>query len=954
MIEIKQIEEEMLEFWKNNKIYEKAVKKNSKGKKFYFLQGPPYTSGRLHIGHAWNNNMKDIAMRYFRLKGMNVWDRAGYDMHGLPTENKVQEKLKLKDKKDILKYGLDKFTKECHNFSVENAEIMNKDLKRMGIWMDFENAYMPITNEYIEGEWAFIKKAWEQKRLYLGKKVMHWDAQSETSLAKHELEYENVKDTSIFLKFQIKGKKDEYFIIWTTTPWTIFFNLAIMVNPDLEYVKVQVENEYWIVAKALAGAFIHGLLGKEYKVVEEFLGKELEGREYVHPFYNDLKKVYDNLKKQWKNVHTVILSKEYVDVSSGSGLVHCAPGCGPEDYEVGQKYGIGAFNTLNEKGEFEDMGMFNGWVAKEDDKKFIQEFEKKGCLVEKTEVEHEYPFSWRSHKPVVFRATEQWFLKIEDLVPKLLEFNKDVYWVPNRSGEDYERWTKNLRDNGLTRQRFWGCPMPIWINEKDKNDFIVIGSLNELKELAKDVPKDLHRPYIDKVVIEKNGKKYKRVEDVIDVWIDSGTASWNCLYNKPELIKEWFPADLVLEATEQTKLWFNMLQICSLIMFKKSAYKNVFVHGMILDFQGMKMSKSLGNIISPYEVIDKYCSEVLRYYLCNSTAGENINFSWEDVKQKQRNLLVLMNTANYLIDLNSKESKERGIEERYILSRLNSTIEKVTELFETYQLDETITEIEKLFLDISRVYIKVTRDKSIENREVVFSALKESYIKTIQMFSTICPLFTEYIWQQLRKKGLVNEESVHLSKWPKADKKLIDAELENEFNCALEIIEKGLAERDKTGIGLKWPLAKAMIHYYKKPDKLIENVIKNQLNVKEIIWKTEIQTRVQNKIINGEWKVELDTEITPELEAEGYARNIIRSVQSLRKKLSMVKEDKISLKIIAEEGMLMLLKKQERLIKERTNAEEFEMLNKEDKINGYEKEELNIKGKKIGIFLDKI
>ena len=353
MYNFKEIEESVLKFWEEKKIYEKVKSKNKKGKKFYFLQGPPYTSGRIHIGQAWNNSMKDIVMRYKRMKGYNVWDRAGYDMHGLPTANAVQKSLKLKDKEEIKKYGLEKFIKKCIEFSSKNAKQMDKDLWRLGVWMDFENAYWPIKSDFIEGIWWFIKKAWEQKRLYKGKKIMHWCSHCETSLAKHELEYKNVKENSIFLKFKLKNEEG-YLIIWTTTPWTIPFNLAVMVNPDLDYVKAEVETENgkekWIVAKALAATFISGLLGLKFKVVEEFKGNKLEGLEYEHPLYDKLREIYDNLKEKWKNVHTVILSKEYVDVTAGSGLVHSAPGCGPEDYEVGKKYGLEAFNELDEEG----------------------------------------------------------------------------------------------------------------------------------------------------------------------------------------------------------------------------------------------------------------------------------------------------------------------------------------------------------------------------------------------------------------------------------------------------------------------------------------------------------------------------------------------------------------------------------------------------------------------------
>jgi isoleucyl-tRNA synthetase len=932
MQDFKQIEEDILKFWIKNKIYEKSKKKNAKGKKFYFLQGPPYTSGKIHVGHAWNNSLKDIAMRYKRLNGFNVWDRAGYDMHGLPTENAVQKKLGLKTKEEIIQRGMDKFVKECMEFSIEHAKLMNQDLKRFGIWMDFDNAYMPVKKEFVSGEWMFFKKADEQKRLYKGTKVMHWDSETETALAKHELEYKSVKDTSVFLKFKKKGTENEYFLIWTTTPWTIPFNLAIMANPDVDYVKIEVETEngkeYWTLASVLAGIFMNSVIGKKFKVVEEFKGQELEGQEYEHFLEPEMQGKYQEIKKESPKVHSIILSKQYVETTSGTGLVHCAPGCGPEDEEVARGYQISGYNSLNERGELTE-GAFKGWIAKVDDKKFIEYFKEKGNLLATTEVEHEYPHSWRSHKPVVFRTTEQWFLKTADLVPKLLDFNKKVYWSPKKSGESYERWAENLRDNTAVRQRFWGCPVPIWVNEDDEKDYIVIGSSEELEKLTGKKLDDLsiHKPWIDKIIIKKDNKTYKRIPDVADVWIDSGTASWNCLNNDPKLIKEYFPADLVLEATEQTRLWFSLLQICSSIAFNKSCYENVYVHGMILDFEGTKMSKSIGNIISPYEVVDKFSSDIFRYYICEINSGENINFNWEDIKQKQRNLLVLTNIGNYLREMLREnkpqkiDTKSLDVEEKYILSRLNSTIKKTTALFEKYKLDETITEIEKLFLDLSRVYIKITRDKSNnpETKQIVLDTILQTYQQTLQMFSTICPLITEDLWQKLKDQKIVKEESVHLTNWPKSDLKLINPKLEKEFELALEIIEKGLAERDREQIGLKWPLAKATVTS-EKLNKELQEIIKTQLNIKSIEIKETKPTK-DNKIV--ELSVKLDTKLTPELESEGYAREISRKVQAARKKAGFIKTDKINLAVKLDKSLVDQLESQKDFIKDRTNAIEI-------------------------------
>ncbi len=945
MQDFKLVEEEMLKFWEGNDIYLKSKKKNAKGKKFYFLQGPPYTSGRLHIGHAWNNSMKDLAMRYFRLKGYDVWDRAGYDMHGLPTENKVQKDLNLKDKEEIVKFGLEKFALKCKEFSYNGAKQMNVDLKRFGIWMDFENAYMPITNDFMSAEWLLIKEAWKQKRLYKGKKVMSWCGNCETSLAKHELKYETLKEDSIFLKFKVDGKENEYLILWTTTAWTISFNLAVMVNPDLYYVRARVETkngkEVWVVAKDLAQVFISGLLGYKFEILEVFKGEKLEKLSYVHPLHEELKREYTELKKRCPNVHTVILSKQYVDTFAGSGLVHCAPGCGPEDYEVGREYGIEAYNTLDEKGII-TTGFFAGWVAKKDDRKFIEYFEKNGCLITETEVEHEYAHCWRCHKPIVFKATEQWFLKIEDLVPEILKYNQQIKWEPRSAKESYEAWISNLKDNGITRQRFWGTPVPIW--ECSCGHVEVIGGIEELKKKAiSKLPEDLHKPWIDSVKIKcsKCGKNIERVPDVLDVWIDSGTVSWSCLYypEKKEFFEKYFPADLILEATEQTRLWFSLLQICSAIMFKKPCYLGAYNHGMIFDFEGVKMSKSLGNIVSPYEVVEKYSSDIFRYYICGIAAGENINFNWEDIKQKQKNLIVFQNMGNYLLQLKEfggVEERELGIEEEYILSRLNSTIKEVSRLFESYKFDETIVQIEKLLLDLSRIYIKVTRDKSLESPGTVYGTLREVYVKAIQMFSTICPLYCEFIWQSLKKSGIVSEESVHLVTWPMFEEKLIDIELEKKFEGVMKIVEMGLAQRDKAQVGLKWPLSKAEVVCDVNLDEEVIGLISKQLNVKTIDY------------AKGELSVKLDITMNKELEEEGFAREIMRRVQSLRKEAGLNRNDRVRLYLKFE----IDLKRWKNLIAERCGAVEInfgaETLDKGSAVVG------EIKGKKFVLGIEKI
>src|SRR3989344_4167214 len=428
-----EIEKQILKFWKDKNIYQKLKKRNSKGKKFYFLQGPPYTSGKIHLGHAWNYSLKDLILRYKRMQGFNVWDRDGYDMHGLPIERAVQKQLNIKDKKEIEKYGIAKFINECRDFSLTMMQQMIQDFKNLGVWLNFEDPYMPITNEFMEAEWSLIKKAYNNKRLYQGEKVMTWCASCETSLAKHELEYKNIKDKSIFFKFKIKNKKNEYLTLWSTTAWTIPFNLGVMVNPKLDYVKAKVNNEIWILAKDLASPVINNFTNSKLNIIEEFKGKKLKGLKYEHPFYNTLKHHYNKLLKIHSNIFTIVLSEQFVDTSSGTGLVHMAPGSGPEDYEVGKENNIPPFNNLDEEGNYpSNMGEFSNLNAKKDNEKFIEALEKRNALIATTLTEHDYPHCWRCKKPVIFRTTKQWFFKIEDLITKMLKDSKKVNWIPKR------------------------------------------------------------------------------------------------------------------------------------------------------------------------------------------------------------------------------------------------------------------------------------------------------------------------------------------------------------------------------------------------------------------------------------------------------------------------------------------------------------------------------------------
>ncbi|NOZ80103.1 MAG: isoleucine--tRNA ligase [DPANN group archaeon] len=998
-------------FWESHRILQKLREMTKGGKPFYFLDGPPYTSGRIHLGTAWNKSLKDAILRYKRMQGFNVWDRAGYDMHGLPTENATQKKLGLKTKEDIQKFGIPRFIGECRKLCVSNMEIMNKEFSRLGVWMDFANAYQSITKEFMEGEWWLIKKAHEKGRLYEGLRTMTWCTNTESALAKHELEYRTLRDESIFIKMKLKGTKNEYFIIWTTTPWTIPLNLAIMVNPDLDYVRAQVGDEIWYVAAALANVFISGVAEKTYKVLETRKGKDLEGREYVHPLQQLLHQEYDRIRKGHPKTHTVVLSSEYVDTTAGTGLVHCAPGCGPEDYEIGYRNDLPAWNPVDERGVFpESMGPFAGLVARKDDRKFIEKLKEVGALVATSMVEHEYPHDWRYHQPVIFRTTKQWFFRIEDLKEKMIKDNEQISWVPQTAFNAFDSWLKNLRDNSISKQRYWGTPLPIWRNVEEEGDYLVIGSAEELETLSGKKVDDLHISTVDSIVIRKGGKTYRRIPDVLDVWVDAGTVSWNCLDypQKDELFSTLFPADFILEGKDQIRGWFNLLMIASQIAFGKPPYTHVYMHGFVQDASGKKMSKSLGNIITPDEVVDKDGADLLRYYLIGAAnPGLDLNYNKDDLRTKMKHLQILWNLHHYLIDyathLGIDPQVLGGIEdsydleEQYMVSRIHSTIKKATERFDAYRINELPQVVGELFLELSRTYIQLTRDKVTKDEKhkaMFIRVIYETMMVTLRLFAPIAPFITETIYQDFRKTFHLKAESVHHLGWPTHQEGRIDETLESQVEQSKAIIQAILFARERAQLGVRWPLQRAIIVIRDKEveeaAKRLDRIIRRQTNLREIavvsrfdevkmtvkanagpigkafkdkapsiitklaqesaesvkehfdhegkfvirlgLGEEEVtilpeqvtfgyvvpEKYVQVPFRNGH--LYLDIMQTEELEAEGFAREVTRRVQEMRKKAGLKKADRIKLVISSDETHVNMLRQHMHSIEEKVGA----------------------------------
>ncbi len=1027
------VENDVMEFWKNNSIYPKAKAKNKKAQQWYFLDGPPYTSGKIHIGTAWNKSLKDMVLRYKRMSGFNVWDRAGYDMHGLPTENKVQASLNIKSKEGIEEYGVDKFVKQCEDFSIYHMKLMNEEFKRLGVWMDFDNAYMPITQEFIEGEWWLIKKAHEKNRLYEGARPMTWCASCETAVAKHELEYEDVKELSIYVKFPVEGEEKTYLIIWTTTPWTIPFNLAIMAHPEFRYVKARVEDETWILAKDLAQQFIEGICKKTFSIAEEFPGKKIEGMRYIHP----LQKHIPHFKEiNSKNIHTVVMSNEFIELDSGTGLVHCAPGCGPQDYEIGVRNHLPAFNTIDGQGVFpKSMGKFAGLTAKTDDIEFVKALIEENAIIAKQKTQHEYPHCWRCHKPIVFKATKQWFFKIEDLKDQMVADNKKITWVPDAAFNAFDSWLNNLRDNSISKQRYWGTPLPIWKCNKCDN-YVVLSTVAEIEQKSGQKIENLHKPWIDKITVPCScGGKKHRVPDILDVWVDAGCASWNCLDypNTTEHFDALFPADFILEGKDQIRGWFNLLMVASTLTMNRPSFKAVYMHGFVQDALGRKMSKSLGNYILPEEVVSKYGADTLRYYMISgANPGVDINYNFEEMDIKYRNLGVLWNIHKFIVNISANNNikpkqlskKSLEVEEKYIFSLANSTIKETTALFEHYALNEVPAAVEKLFLELSRTYIQAIRDKAAngteEEKQQVLDVCYDVFMKILKLSAPIVPFITEQIYQNFKEAFSLPEESIHLFVWPKQEEQYINKHLEQTMDVAQHTIQAILNAREKVKLGVRWPVLQVkVITTDKEIVKAIEehkDMIQSMANVKEIIVEQSfsdasitlephnkaigqqfkqlsphiasylqnadpklfmfalekegvVRITVENQqvaltkehiivkmhapehMIAGEYRygqLYLNATRTPELDNEGYAREIMRRIQELRKTMGLMRKDKVQIHLLVDAQLEKALESLESEIKAKCGITDL-VISQEDLPLKHKAEE-EIKGKKIIVY----
>ena len=874
-------EEEIKQFWEKNGIAQK-VKRH--GHKFYFLDGPPYATGYIHMGTAWNKILKDAYIRFWRMRGFNVWDQPGYDTHGLPIENKVEKEIGTKTKSDIERLGIGKFVSACRDYATKYIGIMNDQFNDLGVWMDWSRPYLTLDNEYIEGAWMTFKIAFEKGLLYQGLYPVHVCPRCETAVAYNEIEYTAVTDPAVYVKFPVKGEENTYLVIWTTTPWTLPANTGIMVKPSAEYVKVKIGNDKLILAKDLMESVLGKIDVAKYGVVGSMRGSDLEGLEYDHPL-SDIFKFQQNVR------HRVVLSEQFVELETGTGLVHTAPGHGQEDYKVGTEAGLDIISPVMLNGCYNnECGEFSGMFVKKADRALIELMKERGMLLHEEKVSHDYPLCWRCQSPLLEMAVKQWFFKVTDIRDKLISENKKVKWHPEWAGQRFDNWLHSLGDWPISRQRYWGIPLPIWTCEC--GEVKIVGSVEELPKKLH----DLHRPYIDEITFKcKCEKQMHRIPDVLDVWFDSGLAAWAAMGypKKKEPFNSMFPADLEIEGPDQIRGWWNSQLITSVITFDKAPFRDILFHGFVLDAHGVKLSKSKGNAISPTEVVDKYGRDVLRLYLLSSAPWDDFYFKWEDVQETAKSFVVLENAVKYVNTYAPDPHKTENMqpEDEWIISRLNGVVEEATKEMESYNIHKAVNAVTDFMLnDFSRHYIKLVRDRVWPTYEGHDKAAAQYAMWTVvdvvsKMLAPICPFVAEHM-----HRG--KEESVHMCNWPSAHKHMIKKHIEEDMVVVKELIETANAIRKDNGIKIRWPVEAIHIEsddeIVKRAVKRYEDVLKRMVNAKHI----KACEGFSREFSKG--TIILSKNV---LKDEAMLRELLREIQNQRKKMGLNIADKIDLHV---------------------------------------------------------
>ena len=908
------MEEEVLNFWETNKIFAKSVDREAPKKDYVFYDGPPFATGTPHYGHIVASLMKDVVPRYFTMNGYRVERTWGWDCHGLPIENIVEKELGTKSKKDIEAMGVAKFNELCRSKVLGYAKDWEKTIKRLGRWVDFEHGYKTMDLDYMESVWWVFKQLWDKKLIYEGYRSMHICPRCETTLSQSEVAegYKDIKDLSATVKFELVDEPGTFVLAWTTTPWTLIGNVALAVGEKIDYVLLSChpreggDPERYIMAKTRVGEIMKD---KECEIVKEFKGSELVGKAYKPLFdYYSEDESLKNKENGWK-----IYGADFVTTEEGTGVVHIAPAFGEDDLELSKKYNLPFIQHIGMDGIIKPEATdFAGLSVKpiddhtKTDVEIIKYLAHHNLLFDKAKYEHSYPHCWRCETPLLNYATSSWFVKVEDIKKSALSTAKKINWSPEHIKEGrFGQWLTGARDWSISRQRFWASVLPIWKCAKC-GELEVFGAVADLEAKSGAKISDLHKHIVDEITFQcsKCDGQMKRVPDVLDTWFDSGSmpyAQKHYPFADKDKFDANFPAEFIAEGVDQTRAWFYYLHIIANGIFKKAAFKNVIVNGIVQAEDGKKMSKKLNNYPDPNEVLDHYGSDALRAYLLASPVmqAENLNFSEKGVEEALRkNVMILWNVYKFyelyapevhkVHKVESYKVSSSNILDTWIVSKLNLLIKDVTEAMNNYNLPKAVRPITAFIDDLSTWYLRRSRDrfKNEGNDKTNALATMRFVLENLaKVMAPFMPFVAESLWQKVSGHNFASsEKSVHLESWPKAEK--INEAVLSEMEMIRKIVEMALAKRDEAGIKIRQPLQQLAVNNYQVSDEY-KGLITDELNVKEIIC---------NKG-DGDLTVKLDTAITPELAQEGLARDLVRAINGLRKNAGLTIADTVTVYI---------------------------------------------------------
>ena len=1025
-------EKQVEKFWEDNQIFEKSMKVREGNPSYVFYDGPPTANGKPHIGHVETRVIKDMIPRYRTMKGYQVPRKAGWDTHGLPVELEVEKKLGLDGKDQIEKYGVEPFIEQCKE-SVWKYEGMWEDFSHtVGFWADMKNPYVTYHNDYIESEWWALKEIWKKGLLYEGHKIVPYCPRCGTPLSSHEVAqgYKDVKERSAVVRFKVKGE-DAYILAWTTTPWTLPSNVALCVNPDEDYVKVTSKGYTYYMAAAL----VDTVLGEGAEVLEHYQGKDLEFKEY-EPLFPYAEKRIGNKKAYY------VVCDTYVTLTDGTGVVHIAPAFGEDDSKVGHRYDLPFVQLVNEKGEMTEETPWAGTFCKKADMAVLQALEDKDLLFDAPLFEHSYPHCWRCDTPLIYYARETWFIRMTAVKEDLIRNNNTINWIPESIGKGrFGDWLENVQDWGLSRNRYWGTPLPVWQCECGHQD--CIGSIEELKEKADNCPDDieLHRPYIDAVTIKcpKCGKEMHRVPEVIDCWFDSGSmpfAQHHYPFENKETFEKQFPAQFISKAVDQTRGWFYSLLAISTLLFNKAPYENVIVLGLVQDENGQKMSKSKGNAVDPFDALQTYGADAIRWYFYTSSAPWlPSRFAGKTVVEGQRKFMgTLWNTyAFFVLYANidnfdatkySLEYDKLAVMDKWLLSRLESTVKAVDDNLANYRIPEAAKALQSFVDDMSNWYVRRSRErfwaKGMEQDKInAYMTLYTALVTVAKAAAPMIPFMTEDIYQNLVKSiDASAPESIHLCDFPEVHENWIDPKMEEDMADLLEIVVMGRAARNTANIKNRQPIGTMYVKSEFQLSEFYKEIIEDELNVKEVVFKDDIADFISysfkpqmrtvgpkyGKLLNkiktvlseldgnkamaelkstGELKLDidgqeivlleedllidmaqmegyvsesdhtitvvLDTNLTPELIEEGFVRELVSKIQTMRKEAGFEVMDKIRVYAKDNDKIVDIMKNHGDEIKSEVLAEDIVT----GETKGYEKE-WNINSEKVTMAVERI